>query len=366
MRVAVVGCGAMGAASMWRLKQRGAEVVGFDRFSPPHDRGSTHGDTRITRTAYMEGPFYVPLLQETFPLWRDLEKRSGTALLTMTGLLTIGRPDSAPVMGVLESARRHGLDVKVLEAPEIRRLYPTHVVADGDIAVFDPQAGVLRPELAVEAMLEGANVRRKVQVTAVEPRPDGVAIVTESGREDFDAAVIATGPWIRELVPAIPIRIERQVSLWWALQSGSDQFSPDRFPVWIREGTPNGDFFGFPTLDGKSVKLGRHHNGETTDADSVRRTVTDADLDPARLFLTSYMHGVTRSLVKSIVCLYTNTPDQHFVIDRHPHSEKVVVVSACSGHGFKFSAVIGDIAADLVLDGDTRRDISHFSLQRFT
>ena len=366
MRVAVVGCGAMGAATGWRLQKRGAEVVCYDRYSPPHDLGSTHGESRITRTAYMEGPFYVPLLKETFPLWRELERSSGTELLTMTGLLTIGRPDSVAVRGVLESARLHGLDVKVYDATEMRRRYPAHLVADADVAVFDPQAGVLRAERVVEAMLKGADVRRNAQVTAVEPRGDRVGVVTGSGHEEFDAAVIATGPWIRKLVPQIPVRIERQVSLWWALQSGSDQFAPDRFPVWIREGTPNGDFFGFPSLDGKSIKLGRHHNGETTDADSVRRAVTDADLDPARLFLTTYMRGVTRSVVRSIVCLYTNTPDQNFVIDRHPGSDRVVVLSPCSGHGFKVAPVVGDIAADLVLDGGTRRDIAHFSLQRFT
>jgi len=366
MRVAVVGCGAMGAASAWRLQKRGAEVVAYDMFAPPHDRGSTHGESRITRTAYMEGPFYVPLLQETFPMWRELESATKTQLLTMTGLLTIGRPDSGSVLAVQESARQHRLEVEVFDAAELRRRYPPHVFADNDVAVFDPQAGVLRPEMAVASMLEGVDVRRNAHVTAVEPRSGGVAIVTESGRDEYDAAVIATGAWIQELVPQVPVRIERQVSLWWALQSGSDQFSPDRFPVWIREGTPNGDFFGFPTLDGSSLKLGRHHNGETTNAESVRRTVTDADLDPARLYLTTYMRGVTRSVVRSIVCLYTNTPDLHFVIDQHPATDKVVVVSACSGHGFKFSPVVGDVAADLLLEGGTHRDISHFSLQRFT
>jgi sarcosine oxidase len=203
-----------------------------------------------------------------------------------------------------------------------------------------------------------------VQVTALEPHADGVDVVTASGAERFDGAVLAAGPWVRELLPSLPVKIERQVMVWWALQSGTE-LAPDKFPVWLREGTPYGDIYGFPSVDGKSVKLGGHHNGESTDPDTVRRTVTDADLDPLRVFVTTYLRGVTRSVVKSGVCLYTNTPDRHFVIDRHPESKRVVVVSACSGHGFKFSPVIGDIAADLLLDGETKRDISRFKMSRF-
>ena len=366
MRVAVIGCGAMGAASAWRLSQRGAEVVGFDRFSPPHDRGSSHGDTRITRTAYLEGAWYVPLLQETFPLWRELESSTHSQLLTITGLLTLGRPDSKAVVATLASARQHALETKVLDAPEIRRLYPAHVVADDEVAVFDPQAGFVRPEMAIEAMLKGVDVRRNVTVTRVAARGDGVEVDTGGGKERFDAAVLAAGPWVSELLPSLPVRIERQVMVWWALQSGSDQFALEQFPVWLREGTPHGDIYGFPSLDGKSVKLGGHHNGEATDLRSVRRAVTDADLDPLRLFVTTYLRGVTRSVVKSAVCLYTNTPDQHFVIDRHPESSRIVVLSVCSGHGFKFSPVVGDIAADLLLEDGTKRDISRFAMSRFT
>ena len=366
MRVAVIGCGAMGAASAWRLSQRGAEVVGFDRYSPPHDRGSTHGETRITRTAYLEGAWYVPLLQETFPLWRELESSTHSQLLTITGLLTLGRPDSNAVVATLSSARQHNLETRVLDAPEIRRLYPAHVVADDEVAVFDPQAGFVRPEMAIEAMLKGVEVRRNVTVTRVAARADGVEVDTGAGKERFDAAVLAAGPWVSELLPSLPVRIERQVMVWWALQSGSNHFALEQFPVWLREGTPHGDIYGFPSLDGKSVKLGGHHNGEATDPSSVRRSVTDADLDPLRLFVTTYLRGVTRSVVKSAVCLYTNTPDQHFVIDRHPESSRIVVLSVCSGHGFKFSPVVGDIAADLLLEDGTKRDISRFAMSRFT
>src|SRR5438874_821690 len=366
MRVAVVGCGAMGAATGWRLQRRGAEVVCFDRFSPPHDPGSTHGESRVTRTAYFEGPWYVPLLQETFGMWRELEADSREQLLTLNGLLMIGAPDSAAVVASQAAAKEHGLEIKVLDAPELRRRYPGHTVGDGEVAVFDPQAGFLRVEAVVSAMIRELDVRRNTRVTRVEPRSGGVEVATADGSEMFDAAVIATGPWMSELVPFLPLKVERQVLVWLAIQSGADWFSPDRFPVWIREATPQGDVYGLPSLDGRSIKLARHHGGETVDPATVRRTATDADLDPLRLFVTKYLHGVTRHVTRGAVCLYTDTPDQHFAIGPHPESERVVILSACSGHGFKFSPVVGDIAADLVLEGGTRRDISHFSLQRFT
>jgi sarcosine oxidase len=365
VRVAIVGCGAMGAAAAWRLSRRGADVVGFDRFSPPHDRGSTHGESRITRTAYLEGAWYVPLLQETFPMWRSLEKSSGAQLMTMTGLLTIGSPQSPTILSTLASAKQNGLETETIDTPELRRRYPAHVVTDGEVAVIDPQAGFLRPEAAVEAMLQGIDVRRQTPVKQVRSVADGVEVVFAGGNEKFDAAVLAAGPWIRELVPTLPVKVERQVMVWLALQSGADRFEASKFPVWLRDGTPHGNVYGFPSLDGRTIKIGRHHGGEPVDPDSVRRRVTDADLDPVRLFVTSYMRGVTRSVTRSATCLYTNTPDEQFIIDLHPDSPRMVVLSVCSGHGFKFSPVVGDIAADLVLDGDTRRDISRFALARF-
>ncbi|HLZ94132.1 MAG TPA: N-methyl-L-tryptophan oxidase [Candidatus Dormibacteraeota bacterium] len=364
MKVAVVGCGAMGAAASWRLSKRGAEVVAFDRYSPPHDKGSTHGDSRITRTAYLEGAFYVPLLQETFPMWRELEAATGAELLTMTGLLTLGALGSPSIEATLASAREHDLAVRTLDTADLRKLYPGHIVADGEVGVLDAQAGFLRPEKAVEAMARGLDVRRNVVVNALVPEGDGVEVVTDAGRERFDAAVIAAGPWVRALLPWLPVTVERQVMVWLAI-AADESFAPSRFPVWLRQGAPEGDIYGFPTLDGRSIKLGGHHGGEAATPETVRRGVSDADLDPLRLFVTRHMRGVTRHVVKSAVCLYTNSPDEHFIVDLHPDSKRIVVLSPCSGHGFKFAPVMGDIAADLVLDGATRRDISRFALSRF-
>jgi sarcosine oxidase len=365
MRVAVIGCGAMGAAAAWRLKRRGADVVAFDRFSPPHDRGSSHGDSRIIRTAYMEGAFYVPLLREVFPLWRELERETGADLLTITGLLTIGAPESHAVKSVLATAREQDVEVQVLEAAEVRRRFPGHVLTDDECAVLDPEAGYLLPEKAIEAMTRQVDLRRDTPVRAVEYRAEGVDVVTAGGTEGFDAAVVATGPWIRELVPGLPVQGERQPMVWLALQSDADWFGAARFPVWLREGTPQGDAYGFPSLDGRTIKIGLHHGGDPADPDTLKRSVTDADLDPIRLFVTRYLRGVTRHVARSVVCIYTNSPDDDFIVDLHPESSRVVVLSPCSGHGFKFAPVIGDVAADLVLQGRTARDISRFALSRF-
>lgn len=369
MRVAVVGCAAMGAAAGWRLATRGVQVVCFDRHSPPHSFGSSHGESRITRTAYFEGAWYVPLLQESFPLWRELENVTGAQLLTLTGALMIGSPSAEAVTGALGAAITHGLDVHLLNADELRHRYPGHVTRAGDVAVLDVQAGFIRPEAAVEAMIDrlmalGGEVRRGVVIKDVSGRAGGVDVTTAETRESFDAVVIAAGPWMSELV-ALPLTVERQVLAWLEIETGADWFTPDRFPVFIRQTNGLGDIYGVPTLDGVSIKIARHHDGDTTDPDHVRRDVTDADLDPLRTFASTYLHGVGTRATRTAVCMYTNTPDRQFVIDLHPDDSRVVVISACSGHGFKFAPVVGDIATDLVCDGRTSRDISRFSVARF-
>ena len=358
MKVAVVGGGVMGAAASWRLAQRGAEVVCFDRYSPPHAHGSSHGDSRIIRTAYFEGAYYVPLLQEAFGLWRELESLSGKSILTMTGALMIGSATSEIVTGTLEAATRHRLDVERMEAAELRRRYPGHAVRDDDVAVLDRQGGFLNPENAVAAMLSRVGtVRRDTRVEAIEP------LLAE-----FDRVVVAIGPWTPELIDWIPVEIERQVHVWFAIGRDAAEgrwFAPDRFPVFIRQASDFGDVYGIPTLDGTSIKVGRHHQGDLTDPERIRRRVDETDVDPLRLMTATYLKGVSGHAVRSLTCMYTNTPDHDFVVDFSPRDSRVVVLSPCSGHGFKFAPVIGDIAADLVCDGGTSRDVSRFSAARF-
>ncbi|HEY0832070.1 MAG TPA: N-methyl-L-tryptophan oxidase [Candidatus Dormibacteraeota bacterium] len=370
-RIAVIGCGAMGAAAGWRLAARGAHVVCFDRHSPPHAFGSTHGESRITRTAYFEGPWYVPLVQETFPLWRELEAVSGVELLTLTGALMIGPPSAKAVSGALAAAADLGLEVRLLRADEIRKAYPGHIVGNQDVAVLDAQAGFLRPEAAVAAMIGrvealGGEIRRGVVVSAVKTHPDGVEIVTAEAREKFDAVVIAAGPWMHELVDWLPLTVERQVMAWFAIDQKVDTaLTAGQFPVFIRQSHDTGDVYGFPTLDGVSLKIARHHEGDATDPQHVQRDVSDKEIDPLRRYVRTRLHGVTQRVVRTVTCMYTNTPDGHFAIGLHPEDSRIVVLSACSGHGFKFAPVIGAIAADLVCDGETTRDISHFAVTRF-
>jgi len=355
MKVAVVGGGVMGAATAWRLATRGADVVCFDRYSPPHAHGSSHGESRIIRTAYFEGAFYVPLLREAFELWRELETAGHSHLLTMTGALYIGSASSEAVVGAQESAREHSLDIDVLSSAELRKRYPGHLPHEGDVAVLDRQAGILSPEGAVTAMLERvSDVRRGHRVENV-----------ESLLRDHDAVVVAAGPWTPELIPWIPLKIERQVHAWLSIARDASWFAPEQFPVFIRQTEQFGDVYGFPTLDGASLKVGRHHDGDFTDPDHMKRQVDDKDLDPLRLMAATYLRGVSGHVRRTLTCMYTNTPDHDFVVDFAPGDRRVVVISACSGHGFKFGPIVGDIAADLVLEGKTARDISHFAAARF-
>lgn len=355
MKVAVVGGGAMGAATAWRLTTRGVEVVCFDRFSPPHAFGSSHGESRVIRTAYFEGSWYVPLLHESFRLWRELEAQTQTHLLTLTGALMIGSPTSEVVSGALESARVHELDVKMLDGDVLRERYPGHVFNADDVGLLDVRAGFVRVEPAIESMLSRAGeVRRNTAVKSI-----------SSLLEGFDAVVVAAGSWTPELVDWLPLAVERQVVGWFRIDDGVDWFTPDRFPVFIRESEETGDVYGIPTLDGVSVKVAVHHDGAITDPEHLNRAVDDSDLDPLKRYVSGYMRGITTEVVKTSVCMYTNTLDRHFAIGFSPLDPRVTVISACSGHGFKFAPVIGDIAADLVIDRRTDRDISRFSFARF-
>ncbi len=299
-------------------------------------------------------------------MWRELEQSSRAQLLTLTGTLMIGSPSSEVITGARRAASAHSLEIEELDAEEASRRYPGQVLDQNEVAILDRQGGFLRPEAAVEAMIgqlqaHGGELRRNWVVTSV----DGVTVTTGETRESFDAVVIAAGPWMHELVPWLPLTVERQVMVWMAIESDSRWLSPERFPVFIRQTHDFGDIYGIPSLDGVSMKVARHHDGMPTDPEHVQRDITAEDLDRVRAVSAKYLRGVTDRVTKAAVCLYTNTPDHQFAIGQHPDDPRIVVLSACSGHGFKFAPVIGDIAADLVCDGRTARDISHISLDRF-
>jgi sarcosine oxidase len=355
--VAIVGLGAMGALSAWRLAARGARVIGFERFRPGHDHGSSHGDTRIFRTAYFESPEYVPLLQRAHALWRQLEKESGAELLTMTRGLAIGSADGELVAGVLASARENELPHRLFDPSEMNRLYPQHRLEPGDVAVRDEEAGFLRPERSVAAAAAraealGARLMTDTEVTAIKAADGGVVIETSRGRFAAGRALVAAGAWTSKLLPqlGLPLEVERQVMGWLAVDD-PESFSAERFPIFIRDLAVGRFRYGFPTTDGRSIKLAVHHEGTGADPDSIDREVADADLLPLREFAREKLRGVTGDVVDARVCMYTNTPDERFICTSPTGLPGVTVLSACSGHGFKFASVLGDLMADLILDG---------------
>jgi len=369
--VAVVGLGVMGGATLWRLAGRGVRVVGFEQHEPGHDQGSSHGESRIIRTAYFEGAHYVPLVRRAFELWRDLEAQSGADLLTITGALMIGQRDGELVTGTLASAHTHGLAHEVLDARAMGQRYPQHRLGPDEVGVYEDMAGVLRPEAAVRALVRraeelGATVYQHSAVTHIEPIAGGVRVVAGDRAIEVGHAVVAVGPWLPTFLPtlAVPLRVERQVLAWFAPRQ-PELFAPGRFPVFIRELEGGAHRYGFPTLDGATVKVAVHHEGATTTARAVDRATHPADLAPLESFVTAYLPDLQSDPRRAQVCLYTNTPDGDFLIGSLPDRPHLTVLSPCSGHGFKFAATLGDAAADLALTGRTDYPVDAFSPRRF-
>jgi sarcosine oxidase len=369
--VLVVGAGTMGSMALWRLARRGASVIGLERFAPGHDRGSGHGESRMTRTAYFEGPEYVPLVQAAHALWRELEAEAGVDLLTMTGALMIGRPDGALVAGALRSASAHGLAHQVLDPAEVAHRFPQHRLVAGQVALWEEAAGVLRPERAIRAAAGraealGARLVTGTRVTAVDAGAAGVEV--RAGGEVYRARhlVVCAGPWLGGLLPGLglPLAVERQVMTWFPPRSDPAPFAPGRFPVFIRdrEGLPAG--YGLPALDGGAVKVGFHHGGRPADPDAPGREVTEEDVAPVAAFVAETLPDLVPRPVRAEVCLYTNTPDEHFVAGG-VGLPGVTVLGGFSGHGFKFAPVMGEIAADLALTGATAYAIEGFRPARF-
>jgi sarcosine oxidase len=364
--VAVAGLGATGSATACALAQRGLAVIGFDRHTPPHAFGSSHGDSRIIREAYFEDPVYVPMVQRAYELWRALERSSGTRLLLETSGLMIGAPDSTLVRGARHSAELHGLPYTMLTAAEVGQRFPALQPEDGMVAVWEPRAGVLRPEACVDVQLAGAR-QHGAELHFDEPievwHDDGAAfdIITVAGRYRARHLVLSAGAWIDTLLPRLahPFTIERQVLQWFEPVRDAALFTPQRCPIHLWQFDGERFFYGFPDT-GAGVKLAFHHGGEITRVDRVRRAVDDDDSTSLRAALRRFVPAADGRVLASTVCLYTNTPDEHFRIDRHPQHERVVIASACSGHGFKFAPVLGEIVADMIEQRAPRFDLTPF------
>jgi sarcosine oxidase len=372
--VAVIGLGATGSAALAALASRSRRVIGIDRYAVGHDRGSSHGATRVIRLGYFEHPSYVPLLRAAYPLWRELEARSGRALMTITGIVEIGTPDSELVEGTLRSSRLHGLAHETLDSKDVMARFPAFRVPENFIGVFQPEGGFLRLESAIEAMLAlarcaGAEIATDEQVLAVEPRSDSVRVVTARRTVEAACTIVAAGPWLTSLLPDLPvaIRVTRQASGWFAPRDASDAvlFAPGRFPVFLLQ-NQHGIYYGFPADGSRGIKVAKHHHfDEAVDPDRYDRVVSPRDEAAIRTVLKAHLPGADGALLAAKTCLYTMTPDGDFLVDRLPGHPHIIVASPCSGHGFKFAPVIGEILADLATVGTTAHDISRFSFARF-
>jgi sarcosine oxidase len=367
--VIVVGLGAMGSAASYHLARRGLRVVGVDAFAAGHTFGSSHGETRIIRMAYFEHPNYVPLLRRAYALWRQLANASGADLLRITGGIFIGPTAGDLVAGSLRSARAHGLSHTLLDAAEIRRLYPVFAPRDDDAALYEDAAGVLFPERCIAAHLElaaqhGATLLHAQPVTAVEALPDEVRVRTATASYSAGRVVVTAGAWVSKLLPDIPVAAERIPLYWFSPRTQPEQFEVGRFPICIWGAGDLGDFYLVPHVAIPGVKVGKHHSGEVVDPATVSRTVSEADEAPLRAFLERCIPSLAGPVADSRVCLYENSPDLHFLVDFHPSLPNVIVAAGFSGHGFKFASVMGELLADLATTGHTTPDADFLRLTR--
>jgi len=368
--VAVIGLGAAGSAALSAVARRGARAIGVERFVPGHDKGSSHGETRVIRLGYFEHPSYVPLLRRTYELWRELEAASGRTLLNVTGIVEIGPPDGTVVPGTLLASRTHGLPHEVLKAPAVMERFPAFHIPRDYLGVLQPDGGFVAVERAIEAQLAraraaGAEIRTGTQVASIAPLGHGVRLAMGPHVVDATKVIVAAGPWVKQLLPALPmaLHVTRQVMAWFEPLDAAP-FAAGRFPVFLLE-SAHGVHYGFPPDSSGRLKIAKHHHGdETVDPDDCERTVSATDESLIRVAIADHLPAANGKLVAAKTCLYTMTPDGDFVIDRMPGAPDIIVASPCSGHGFKFAPVIGEILADLALTGRTEHDISRFRLNR--
>ena len=378
----VVGLGAMGSAALYQGSRRGASALGIDRYTPPHTMGSSHGDTRITRNAIGEGEMYMPFVKRSNEIWRELEAAAGKTLLHQSGGLIIGGEEAAAfhyqgdfVEASARIADKFGIAYELLSADELRQRFPLLTPRDSDRAYFEPSAGVLRPEHCIETQLElarqsGAAIHTGEKVTGYEIGATGVTVTSETSSYSADKLILSTGAWIADFLPdthRAGIRVNRQLIHWFEAEDRS-LFHPDRFPFAIWIGDTLDDFWSvFPApqdgMDGVKLVTEQYHTSTTPD--EVSRVVTDEEAaDMYHRLTVPRLKGLREKQLHAEVCLYTLTSDEHFVIDFHPATERVVVTSPCSGHGFKHSAAVGETLSHLALDGGSEFDISAFKLAR--
>ncbi len=371
--VVVLGLGGMGSAAAAHLAGRGQRVLSLERFGPAHGFGSSHGGSRIIRQSYFEDAAYVPLLLRAYELWDQLETDSEVDLMTLTGGLYFGRPDSGTVAGSLRSARQWDLPHDVLDATEMRRRFPTLTPADDEVGLYEDAAGFVRPEATVAAHLSlaaqrGADLRFDEPALRWSGTADGgVRVTTAAGTYTAGRLVICPGAWAPELLAdlGLPLTVERQVMYWFQPEGGVGPYASDRHPVWIHGG-PERQLYGFPAIDGPEggAKVAFFRHGVVTTPETLDREVHPDEVDFIAADVQRLLPTLPGRFLTAAACMYTTTPDEHFVIAAHPDHEQVTIACGFSGHGFKFVPVVGEILADLATEGATSHPSGLFDPRR--
>lgn len=365
----------MGSAAAYHLASRGRRVLGLEKHTPAHDQGSSHGESRIIRQAYFEGAEYVPLVLRAYELWERLEKESGEDLMSLVGGLMIGRRDGELVSGSVASAEEHGLPYEILDSSEIQSRFPVFAPDNETVALYEERAGFLRPERSVRAHLDrasslGAELRFEEPVVSWEASTsaDRVRVTTTGGVHEAERLVISPGAWAPQLLAdmRLPLRVERLVMHWFEPKDGIGPFLPERLPIWIWEPDDGNRFYSFPLVDEeRGVKAAFYRAGSVScDPKTIDREVGEQETEFLRNYLAEYVPALAGRSLKAKTCMYTNTPDQHFVLSQHPEHPQVSVACGFSGHGFKFCSVVGEILADLATEGSTSHPIDLFSPDR--
>jgi len=373
--VIVAGLGGMGSAAAYHLAARGQRVLGLERFGPAHDKGSSHGGSRIIRQAYFEDPSYVPLTLRAYELWEELERATGRELMTITGGLMMGPEGSRTVSGSIESAEEWGLEYEVLDAQEIKDRYPVFEPREGTVALYEAKAGFVRPERSVAAHLgaaeaKGAELRFEELVVSWEADAsgEGVRVTTEKGVYEAGRLVISPGAWAPELLTdlGLPLEVQRIVQFWFMPEGDVERFTIGRTPIWIWEADDGVQFYSFPAHDDPrdGVKVAFFRVGPVCTPETIDRTVHEDEVEQIRGYLRDHVPALDGKFLRARTCMYTNTPDEHFVISAHPDHPQVAIACGFSGHGYKFCGVVGEILADLATEESTHHPIDLFSPTR--
>ena len=369
----IIGLGAHGSGAALALARRGLRMLGLEAGERGHGLGSSGGRSRMIRRAYFEDAAYLPLLAAAWAAWDALGAAAGEPLVEVTGGLYAGPEEGVVFRGSVASAQEQGLPHDVLDGAEMSRRWPIFTPSDEIGGLYDAGAGMIRPERAIEAQLrlaEQAGAILRFGERAIDWRPargGGLEVETEAGVHGADHLVIAAGAWTGYFVPdlRLPLEVERMPVFWFEPELAPADLSVGRLPMWIMDTGRDGIFYGFPYDTAAGLKVSRHHSGDVVAPDDVDRAGRPSDVERVRAFMRRHMPAANGPLREATVCLYTNTPDFNFVVDVHPAVPGVAFASACSGHGFKFAPVIGEILADLAVDGATTMPIDAFRAGRF-